>query len=174
MTLDNIELDCLINRSNNNPRLIEFSLFFLKGELFVDVYFDSTIIRQEDIEIVNQNFVLTINQLINCSEGISKIRSISDITNETFKYENNNLTIINDNNINKIRKTLPMQSNILFLEQFPNNRNIYHEQFKVDFKGRLNKKVFDKAVQFVVDQCEALRTSFDLTTFGSLLKLLEK
>lgn len=174
MTLDNIELDCLINRSNNNPRLIEFSLFFLKGELFVDVYFDSTIIRQEDIEIVNQNFVLTINQLINCSEGISKIRSISDITNETFKYENNNLTIINDNNINKIRKTLPMQSNILFLEQFPNNRNIYHEQFKVDFKGRLNKKVFDKAVQFVVDQCEALRTSFDLTTFGEPTQIIRK
>ncbi|QFG41338.1 hypothetical protein FSA40_1250 [Streptococcus mutans] len=30
MTLDNIELDCLINKSNSNPYLIEFSVFFLR------------------------------------------------------------------------------------------------------------------------------------------------
>ncbi|MCB4994270.1 mutanobactin A non-ribosomal peptide synthetase MubA [Streptococcus mutans] len=174
MTLDNIELDCLINKSNSNPYLIEFSVFFLKGELFVDVYFDSTLISQEDVEIMNQNFVQTINELINCSEDISTMRSISDVTNETFKYESNNLPIVNDKNIDKIRKTLPMQSNILFLEQFQKNRNIYHEQFKVDFKGRLNKKIFDKAVQFVVDQYEALRTSFDLTTFGEPAQIIKQ
>ncbi|QFG41337.1 hypothetical protein FSA40_1249 [Streptococcus mutans] len=67
---------------------------------------------------MNQNFVQTINELINCSEDISTMRSISDVTNETFKYESNNLPIVNDKNIDKIRKTLPMQSNILFLEQF--------------------------------------------------------
>ncbi|MDB8634133.1 condensation domain-containing protein [Streptococcus mutans] len=67
-----------------------------------------------------------------------------------------------------------MQSNILFLEQFQKNRNIYHEQFKVDFKGRLNKKIFDKAVQFVVDQYEALRTSFDLTTFGEPAQIIKQ
>lgn len=173
IVIDNQELGCLVHKSNQNSQALDFSLFLSEGQLYFDIYFDCQRISPELAEKIMNTFEAETREAIKLPLKNEETISISDLTVENFEYEEN-FSIQRFVNVDKIRKVLPMQNNVLFIEQSNHGQDIYHEQFRIDMEGTLNNTLFLKALEMIVNKFEALRTKFDLYSFGEPVQIILK